>query len=79
MFSSPLPKEVFHVPHEWRELGRMTDGDLIAIYQYLMTLPPVRHEIPKKAGGAPQLGSAPVQNLWRSPTSQSIAAASVRR
>lgn len=32
----------------WRQLSRMTDEDLKAIYRYLMTLKPVRHEIPEK-------------------------------
>lgn len=32
----------------WRELGRMRDDDLRAIYRYLRTLPPIRNEIPEK-------------------------------
>lgn len=37
-----------HAFMPWRQLGRMTDDDLKAIYRYLMTLDPVRHEIPEK-------------------------------
>jgi mono/diheme cytochrome c family protein len=33
----------------WRELGRMRDDDLRAIYRYLRTLPPIRNPIPEKA------------------------------
>ncbi len=31
----------------WRELRRMPDDDLRAIYRYLKTLPPVRHDVTK--------------------------------
>jgi mono/diheme cytochrome c family protein len=32
----------------WRELGRMRDDDLRAIYRYLHALPPIRNAIPEK-------------------------------
>jgi len=33
----------------WPQLRRMTDEDLRAIYQYLRTVPAVRHEVPRRA------------------------------
>ncbi len=37
----------------WRELRRMSDDDLRAIYRYLRTIPPIRNEVPRRkaAGG----------------------------
>lgn len=40
-----------HAFMPWRQVGRMTDDDLRAIYRYLRTLRPVRHEIPEKPRG----------------------------
>lgn len=31
----------------WREIRRMSDDDLRAIYRYLRTLPPIRNEVPR--------------------------------
>jgi mono/diheme cytochrome c family protein len=31
----------------WREIGRMPDDDLRAIYRYLRTLPPIHNEVPR--------------------------------
>jgi mono/diheme cytochrome c family protein len=33
----------------WREMRRMTDDDLRAIYRYLQTLPPIRNDIPRRS------------------------------
>ena len=38
--------DTVHAFMPWQQLRRMTDADLIAIYQYLRTLTPVRNEIP---------------------------------
>lgn len=35
----------------WREMGRMTDDDLRAIYRYLRTIPPVHDEVPVRQPG----------------------------
>lgn len=32
----------------WREIRRMTDDDLRAIYLYLRTLPPIRNDVPRR-------------------------------
>ena len=32
----------------WRELRRMAEDDLRAIYRYLRTLPPIRNPVPEK-------------------------------
>lgn len=32
----------------WRQLQRMSDDDLRAIYRYLRTLPPIRNEVPRR-------------------------------
>jgi hypothetical protein len=32
----------------WRELRRMRDDDLRAIYRYLRTLPAIRNPVPEK-------------------------------
>jgi mono/diheme cytochrome c family protein len=40
--------DTLHPFMPWREVGRMTDDDLRAIYRYLRTLAPIRHEIPEK-------------------------------
>ena len=37
----------------WRELRRMRDDDLRAIYRYLRTLPPVRNAVPEKQAQQP--------------------------
>lgn len=34
----------------WRQIGRMPDDDLRAIYRYLRTLPPIRNEVPRRTG-----------------------------
>lgn len=34
----------------WRQFRRMTGDDLRAIYRYLRTVPPVRNEVPDRAG-----------------------------
>lgn len=36
----------------WREVGRMNEDDLRAIYRYLRTLPPVHDDVPVRAPGA---------------------------
>jgi hypothetical protein len=33
----------------WREMRRMTDDDLRAIYRYLRSLPPIRNDVPRRA------------------------------
>jgi hypothetical protein len=33
----------------WRQVGRMTDADLRAIYRYLRTLAPVSNEVPRRS------------------------------
>jgi mono/diheme cytochrome c family protein len=33
----------------WRQIRRMSDDDLRAIYRYLRTLPPIRNEVPRRA------------------------------
>lgn len=40
--------DTLHPFMPWRELRRMRDDDLRAIYRYLRTLRPIRHEIPEK-------------------------------
>lgn len=39
----------------WRQVGRMTDDDLRAIYRYLRTIPPLHHVVPYRtqAAGGP--------------------------
>ena len=37
-----------HAFMPWREVGRMTDDDLIAIYRFLNTLPPIRNAVPRR-------------------------------
>lgn len=34
-------------PMPWEDLGKMTDTDLHAIYNYLMTIPPVKNKVPE--------------------------------
>jgi mono/diheme cytochrome c family protein len=38
-----------HAFMPWRELRRMEDGDLRAIFRYLRTLPAIRQEVPRRA------------------------------
>jgi cytochrome c553 len=35
----------------WREIQRMSDDDLRAIYRYLRTLPPIHNEVPRRGPG----------------------------
>lgn len=37
----------------WREYRRMTDDDLLAIFHYLQTVPPIRNEVPRRLTTAP--------------------------
>lgn len=39
-----------HAFMPWRQVRRMTDDDLRAIYRYLRTLPPIRNEVPHRHG-----------------------------
>lgn len=32
----------------WREVRRMSDSDLRAIYRYLRSVPPIRNEVPRE-------------------------------
>jgi mono/diheme cytochrome c family protein len=40
-----------HAFMPWRQLRRMNEDDLRAIYRYLKTLPPIHNSIPKRGGG----------------------------
>ena len=33
----------------WREVRRMSNDDLRAIYRYLRTLPPIRNQVPRRS------------------------------
>ncbi len=41
----------------WRQMGRMTDDDLRAIYRYLRTLPPIHNEVPRRRPSRREAGS----------------------
>ena len=43
--------EDLHPFMPWKQLGRMTDGDLRAIWLYLRALPPVRNPVPDREEG----------------------------
>lgn len=43
-----------HAFMPWRQVRRMTDDDLRAIYRYLRTLPPIRNEVPHRHGSEHQ-------------------------
>ena len=40
--------EALHEFMPWKQLGRMTDGDLRAIWLYLRALPPIRNSVPER-------------------------------
>jgi mono/diheme cytochrome c family protein len=40
--------DTLHAFMPWRELRRMTDGDLRAIYRYLRTVRPIRNAVPRR-------------------------------
>lgn len=46
---NPAGREL-HPFMPWRQLRRMSDDDVRAIYRYLRTLPPIRNEVPVRAG-----------------------------
>jgi hypothetical protein len=46
-------------PMPWPSYGKMTDDDLLAVFAYLRTIPPIRNEVPQSVPAPPPPPPAP--------------------